>query len=205
MNLNFAGLNFRDCGFSHFLHFYFADEHLNIICEYIDYISVMTIGARWAREARRKAQNWRSFISFCTTYVSLIVWFFSFVLFQLPLHGLSEYPKLVGANRRSEWLRGAKVVSSRIARKMFAVESCICGFHVYGAVWSPRIGEILDCTRETNNREDPFAAAVKKSGETIGHVPRTISCVCSLLRMKQLSPVRLEGPAFWGPGTNELT
>ena len=87
---------------------------------------------------------------------------------------------------------------------MFAVESCIHGFHVVRAVWSPRIGEILDCARETSNREDPFAVAVKKSGETISHVPRTISCVCSLLRMKQLSP-DLEGPTFWGPGTNELT
>ena len=57
---------------------------------------------------------------------------------------------------------------------------------------------------ETSNREDPFAVAVKKSGETITHVPRTISCVCSLLRMKQLSP-DLECPTFWRPGTNELT
>ena len=41
-------------------------------------------------------------------------------------------------------------------------------------------------------------------GEVISHVPRTISCVCSLLRVKQTFP-DLEGPAFWGPGTNELT
>ena len=63
---------------------------------------------------------------------------------------------------------------------MFEVESCIHGFHVYGAVWKPRIGETLSCSREGGNREDPFAVAVQKSSATVGHVPRRISCVCSL-------------------------
>ena len=60
------------------------------------------------------------------------------------------------------------------------MESCIRGFHVYHTVWTPYIGEDLDCVRESGNSEDPFAVAVTKAGETIGHVPRTISCVCSL-------------------------
>ena len=49
----------------------------------------------------------------------------------------------VSVNYRSELRRCAKVVISNIAQRMFEVESCICGIHVYGAVWKPRIGEIL--------------------------------------------------------------
>ena len=62
---------------------------------------------------------------------------------------------------------------------MFEVESCVRGFHVYGALWSPRIGENLQCAREPGNREDPFAVAVKNSSGTVGHVPRKVSCICS--------------------------
>ena len=65
---------------------------------------------------------------------------------------------------------------------MFEVDSCIRGFHVYGAVWKPRIGEILSCSREGGNREDPFAAPVQKSSAMVGHVPRRIPCVCSQRR-----------------------
>ena len=89
-------------------------------------------------------------------------------------------PPRVRVNRRSELWRRAKVVVSKIAQRMFEVESCIRGFHVYGTVWKPRIGEILSCSREGGNREDPFAVAVQKSSATVGHVPRRISCVCSL-------------------------
>lgn len=62
---------------------------------------------------------------------------------------------------------------------MFEVDSCVRGFHVYGALWDPQVGEILQCARETGNREDPFAVAVKNSSGTVGHVPRKISCICS--------------------------
>lgn len=67
------------------------------------------------------------------------------------------------------------------------MESCIYGFHVYHTVWTPYIGENLDCVRESGNSEDPFAVTVMKVGETIGHVPRTISCVCSLLLQQRRS------------------
>ena len=50
---------------------------------------------------------------------------------------------------------------------MFEVESCIRGFHVYGAVWKPRIGEIFSCSRKGGNREDPFAVAVQKSSPVL--------------------------------------
>ena len=60
------------------------------------------------------------------------------------------------------------------------MESCIRGFHIYEEVWTPFIGERLGCAGERSNREDLFAIAMKRGTETVGHVPRTISCVFTL-------------------------
>ena len=76
---------------------------------------------------------------------------------------------------------------------MYEVESCIRGFHVYRVVWTPYIGEQLDCALDSGNSKDPFAVAVQKDGETIGHVPRTISCVSSLCKGAERYPAQLRG------------
>ena len=47
-------------------------------------------------------------------------------------------------------------------KMFFERESCIRGYHVYGAVWSPTSGERLYCERETRNLEDPYAVSVLK-------------------------------------------
>ena len=47
-------------------------------------------------------------------------------------------------------------------------------------IWRLSIGEKLRCVCKRSNREDPFTVAMKTGTETIGHVLRTISCVCSL-------------------------
>lgn len=62
----------------------------------------------------------------------------------------------------------------------FGFASCVRGYHVYQEIWAATEGETLLCSRETRSREDPFAVAVMKSGEIVGHVPRSLSCVCSL-------------------------
>ena len=62
----------------------------------------------------------------------------------------------------------------------YRMESCIRGFNIYEEVWTPFIGERLGCADERSNREDPFAVAIKRGTETVGHIPRTISCVCTL-------------------------
>jgi hypothetical protein len=54
------------------------------------------------------------------------------------------------------------------------------GFHVYGASLTPCVGEILECICEFGNREDPYTVAIHKTGSTVGHVPRNISCLCTL-------------------------
>ena len=44
---------------------------------------------------------------------------------------------------------------------------------------SPKDGDVLWCECELGNREDPFAVAAKNNA-IVGHLPRTISCFCSL-------------------------
>ena len=63
-----------------------------------------------------------------------------------------------------------------------SIESCIRGFHVYKATWSPTIGEQLSCKRERNNTKDRYAVKVVKprSEDIVGHLPRTISTAASL-------------------------
>ena len=43
------------------------------------------------------------------------------------------------------------------------------------------MGEVVRCKREERNGHDPFAVGLKKAGtRTVGHVPCTISCICTL-------------------------
>ena len=63
----------------------------------------------------------------------------------------------------------------------FRSQSCIRGYHVYGERWTALLGEELTCEREIGNVVDRYAVAVKKdTGETVGHVPKKISRICSL-------------------------
>ena len=64
------------------------------------------------------------------------------------------------------------------------IDSCIRGFHEYKAIWDPTLGEELDCSREMDNPNDPYAVSVSKGTEIVGHVPRKISCL--LLVWKKL-------------------
>ena len=60
--------------------------------------------------------------------------------------------------------------------RSFSFASCVRGYHVYQKKWKATEGESLSCKREEGSREDPFAVAIVKSGEIVGHVPRSISC-----------------------------
>lgn len=57
----------------------------------------------------------------------------------------------------------------------FEIDSMIRGNHVYKDRWDSFIGEVLVCQREPHNFHDPFAVAVMKTGNIVGHIPRTIS------------------------------
>ena len=62
----------------------------------------------------------------------------------------------------------------------YLYDSCIRGHHVYKDIWSPYINEELACVIEEDNSHDPYAVAVKKGGQVVGHLPRIISAACSL-------------------------
>ena len=67
-----------------------------------------------------------------------------------------------------------------IKMESYEVGSYVRGFHVYGNVWTPSIGEILVCERKDGNPSDLYAVAIKKGGKVIGHVPRKMSAACAL-------------------------
>ena len=57
--------------------------------------------------------------------------------------------------------------------------SSIRGHHIYKAVWTPTVGEILVVDQEPSNPHDPHAVAVLKNTDIVGHVPRDISRIFS--------------------------
>ena len=53
------------------------------------------------------------------------------------------------------------------------------GFHIYKDAWEPT-EELLTCRREPGNIHDPYAVSmVNGTSVVVGHVPRTISALCS--------------------------
>ena len=61
-----------------------------------------------------------------------------------------------------------------------AVASCVRGHHVYDRIWTPTLGKELQCVTEDSNDSDPYAVAVMKQDDIVGHIPRRISDACSL-------------------------
>ena len=60
--------------------------------------------------------------------------------------------------------------------------SVIRGHRIYKEVWEPIHGQILQCTRETSNRFDPFAVSIVSDGEIVGHerFQLHVCCSCSI-------------------------
>ena len=55
------------------------------------------------------------------------------------------------------------------------VDSCVKGYYVYKALWTPIVGEQLICTREPTNPEDRYTVAVVIADVVVGHLPRKFS------------------------------
>ena len=63
----------------------------------------------------------------------------------------------------------------------FRMDSCIRGYHIYKKVWTAVFGEKLYTEREFGNVVDRYAVTVMKdSGETVGHLTKKISRMCSM-------------------------
>jgi len=60
----------------------------------------------------------------------------------------------------------------------FETANFMQGFYIYQEIRSSFLGEVLACRKEENPR-DRYAVTVCMMGETVGHVPKNISTVCS--------------------------
>ena len=81
-----------------------------------------------------------------------------------------------------------------VAMVEWTFSSVVRGYHIYKDTWDAVIGEHLPCRRETSNRHDPFAVAIVKENNVVGHVPRKMSATCSLfLRKSGLMSCRITG------------
>ena len=67
-----------------------------------------------------------------------------------------------------------------MAEAEFKTDSSVRGYHVYQDNWTPVIGERLNCERQEENPRDRYAVAIRKDGDTVGYVPRSISTLCSV-------------------------
>ena len=60
-------------------------------------------------------------------------------------------------------------------------ESCVRGHHIYKEIRNPCLGEVLQCERDPHNVVDRYSVAVKKGGVVVGHLPRKVSRLLTLL------------------------
>ena len=143
--------------------------------------------------------------NFCGVYILRIC---NFLLFKFVVAGCSGVEMFTGeifADIQSDYvyhnsirqLQRCKTCCTRcwIRLKMssYRMESCI---HIYKEVWTPLIGERLGCAHERSNREDPFTVTMKRGTEMVGHIPRTISCACTLfLRQRGSISCKVTGAA----------
>ena len=67
-----------------------------------------------------------------------------------------------------------------MASVWFQLSSMIHGYHEYLHIWDAVVGETLPCNHEVGNVHDPYVVSVKKGGVIVGHVPKKLSCLCSL-------------------------
>lgn len=55
------------------------------------------------------------------------------------------------------------------AEHEFSFTSCVRGHHIYKKkTWTPVLGEVLMCKRETYNSKDRYAVAVVKQDDVVG-------------------------------------
>jgi len=71
-------------------------------------------------------------------------------------------------------------VKAHITMATCAIDSVVHGHHVYKDIWTPFLGEELQCCR-AGNVHDLHAVAMNKPGTgTVGHVKREISVPCDV-------------------------
>ena len=74
--------------------------------------------------------------------------------------------------------------------EVYEVDSVVRGHHIFKEIWTPFIGEDLECKRDVSNTRDAYAVGIMRQEETgliaiVGHVPRKISVACSLFLQRE--------------------
>ena len=102
----------------------------------------------------------------------------------------------------------------------FSFNSYARGYHAYMKIWNPNDGEVLVCTRETDNPHDNYAASIICNSYVIGHVPlglsRTFSnflslpastmlCIVTGKRLNRGTGLGLEIPVMYQARGHEKT
>ena len=80
--------------------------------------------------------------------------------------------------------RRACTLAALTMESVLLVKTALRGYHVYQAVWEPRIGESFLALHEGSNVHDSNAMAVYRHedpGAIVGHLPREISRQCGNL------------------------
>ena len=57
----------------------------------------------------------------------------------------------------------------------FSFNSYARGYHAYMKIWNPVDGEVLVCTRETDNPHDNYAVSIIRNSYVVDHVPLGLS------------------------------
>ena len=67
---------------------------------------------------------------------------------------------------------------------VFCIRSKVRGYHIYHSIWPYPFVREVSCEQEAGNSHDPQAVTMTKlidgNVEVVGHVPQTISSICSL-------------------------
>ena len=85
----------------------------------------------------------------------------------------------------------------------FSFDSFARGYHNYADRWDPWVGEVLPLEREPSNPADKSAVAIKKAGDTVGHVPFNIAPVVSAFLKRACNKGLMEvtgNRVNWGAG-----
>ena len=69
------------------------------------------------------------------------------------------------------------------------IPSYVRGYHAYSNLWTPVVGQVLLLTREPDNCEDRYAAAIVYADEVVGHVPYNLAKSVSLFLSRSASNV----------------
>ena len=79
----------------------------------------------------------------------------------------------------------ANSLATSVTVSRFNYASFIHGYHDYKDIWTPETGEVLEVEAEPSNPHDPMATAVKKNGQVVGHVPRSLACYTHFFLLRQ--------------------